>query len=36
MKDINFFKGKDFLYFKRVFSKDEALKDLDCDGFLIG
>jgi RNase P/RNase MRP subunit p30 len=30
MKDINFFKGKDFLYFKRVFSKAEVLKEDEC------
>ena len=35
MKDINLFKTKDSIYFKKVKSKSEVSKEDFCDGFLI-
>ena len=35
MKDINFFKSEDSLFFRKVKSKSETLKDDDCDGYFI-
>jgi len=35
MKDLNLFRCKDSVYLKEVSGKDEALGDLDVDGFLI-
>lgn len=35
MKDLNLFRVKDSVYLREVFSKDEALSDLDRDGFLV-
>lgn len=36
MKDINFFRVKNSLFFREIKNKNEALEDLNCDGFLIG
>lgn len=35
MKDINFFKEKDSLYFKRITGKGDISSSDDCDGYLI-
>ncbi len=35
MKDINLFKTKNSLFFKKIKTKEEASADCDCDGFLI-
>ena len=35
MKDLNLFRKKDLVYLQEVANKNEALEDLDCDGFLI-
>lgn len=35
MKDINFFKMKDSLFFKKIKSKSELNKNDDCDGYFI-
>jgi RNase P/RNase MRP subunit p30 len=35
MRDLNLFRTKDSIYLIEVSTKDEALSNLDCDGFLI-
>ncbi len=35
MKDLNLFKSKDSIHLRKISGKQEALSNLDCDGFLI-